>query len=139
MPLHSPETYRFRQALANERDILRRWVALHVNDYDRLAENVLVGQGYDPGPTWPDNYRAMQLHLSRRRIDAVAWKGLQPTIIEAKDRIGTGALGQVLTYRNLWIAANPGGPAPILLIVATAIGPDIAPSLAEHSVAFELI
>jgi len=129
----------FPQILMNEVAIFKRWLLLHQAEYTRFDYNETVGLGQDPGPTVPDNYRQMAIRNSQRRIDAVGYKDLQPTIIEIKDRIGLSAVGQLLAYRTLYAQKYTAAPPAKMLVVGAAMGPDVIPILNEHAIAYELV
>jgi hypothetical protein len=114
--------------------IWQTWLAQWEASYDSFQYNARVGPGFDPGPGWPDNMRTMAIANSQKRIDAVAWQGSQPTLIEVKDRAGAAALGQLLTYLPLWMQTYPDLPRPLLAIVTNRIQPGIDTSCAFHSI-----
>ena len=128
-----------QQLLPDELLLARAWLTKHRGDYSSALINVLVGAGFDPGPSYPDNIRAMSLRVTKRRIDIVAFTGLQPTLIELKDRIGLSAIGQLLTYKTLYLALNPLSPVPLLMAVGHDLGPDVTTGLSEYGIRWELI
>jgi len=128
-----------QQLLPDELLLARAWLTKHRGDYSSALVNVLVGVGFDPGPLYSDSVRAMSLRVTKRRIDIVALSGLQPTLVELKDRIGLSAIGQLLTYKTLYLAANPLSPVPRLLAVGHDLGPDVKTGLLEYGIAWELI
>lgn len=110
---------RFRGMRPREAQVLRLWLQDHQGEYERYEFNVRVGAGVDPGAAFPDNIRRMAVANSQKRIDAVAWNGQQPTIIEVKDFAIQLAIAQVTEYAAVWKLQHAGGPAPLLLIVCS--------------------
>lgn len=115
-----PGARRFPGMLPVECAILQGWLLDHAAAYTSIEFNVRVGVGTDPGPTFPDNIRKMSIDISRLRMDALAFTGLQPTIIEVKNRCTPQNVGQIVTYEVLYIREYPLSPPPILLIIAAA-------------------
>lgn len=118
---------------------LRAWLAEHQAEYDRWEYNVRVGSGFDPGPAYPDYVRKQSVANTQFRIDVIAWKGNQATLIEVKQHAGAGAVGQLLTYYHLWQEGNPGLPAPGLLVVTGTLQPDLPRVLAANGIAYEVV
>src|SRR5216684_5146503 len=115
-PAQRMEADRFKYPGMAPREVLiwRAWLALHQSEYTGWAYNVLVGNGIDPGPTFPQIYREQYIRNTQKRIDAVAFQGLQPFIFEIKDRVTGSSLSQLLTYDALWPVTYPETPAPRL-------------------------
>jgi hypothetical protein len=107
--------------------VLKRWLKLHESDYDRFEFNVRIGPGFDPGDKHMDEIRKMAILNTQRRIDAVAWKGQEATIIEVKQRASFAAVGQLFGYETHWLAEHSGSGTPRLLLVAESVaeGTDI--------------
>ncbi len=119
--------------------ILRRWLEIHEAEYDRFEYNVRVGKGSDPGPTQPEEIRRMAIMNSQLRIDLIAWKGTQATLVEVKRRAKGAALGQILAYADLWQASNPGLPAPKLVVVTDSPQPDMPGVLQRAGVGLDVV
>lgn len=119
--------------------VLIAWLRLHESEYDRIEGNVRVGKGEDPGPSVPEYLRRMAILNSQKRIDAVAWKGHQATLIEVKQRAKMADVGQLLGYQVLFQGDHPDLPAPTLLIVAATAVPEIQPLLEAQHVRLELV
>lgn len=121
------ERLRYPGMLPREIIVWRQWLKLHEHEYDHFDYNTRIGQGHDPGPTWPENYRRMAIMNSQKRVDVVGWKGQEPTIIEVKDRAGASAIGQLVTYKPIWVQTFPDLPPPRLALVVNRLQPDILP------------
>ncbi len=119
--------------------ILRAWLALHQSEYDTFDYNVRVGTGFDPGPAYAPEIRTMAVQNTQYRIDLVASKGNQDTLVEVKQHAGLSALGQVLGYEHLWMEAHPGRPTPRLLVVTSDPQPDLPRILAANGINLEVV
>ena len=119
--------------------VYKAWLRLHQAEYDRFEYNVRVGPGFDPGGGVPDNIRTMSIANTKKRIDALAWSGSAPTIIEVKDRAGLSAIGQLLGYRVHWQLENPHAIPPKMLLVANRLAPGVQEVLQAHNVPYELV
>lgn len=133
------ERAKFPGMLPREILIFKNWLKLHEWEYDRLDYNTRIGSGNDPGPTWPDYVRQQAIANTQLRIDAIAWKGNEPTLIEVKDRAGAAAIGQIVTYEAVWLKDNPGSPPPKLLIVTNRIQHNILPVLQKAGVGLDQV
>ena len=129
----------FPGLLPREVLVLKAWLRLHEGEYTRFDYNVRLGQGTDPGPTWPDDLRKMAILNSQKRVDAVGFQSDQPTLIEVKDRAGFSAVGQIVGYNTLWRVQFPTSPAPKLLIVCNRYAPDILPVLQANGIALNVV
>ncbi len=123
VPLSEFSTY--PAMLPAEVAIFKAWALAHGGEFDRFDFNVRVGKGNDPGATFNEAERRNAVMNSQKRIDAVAFDGKQPIIIEVKDRAGASALGELLTYRVLYGETFPGGPLPGMLLVTNSLQPDM--------------
>ncbi|RKX61377.1 MAG: hypothetical protein DRP29_00590 [Thermodesulfobacteriota bacterium] len=80
-----------------------RFLAIYGDQFERFEYDVKVGRGIEPPPDLDEPYRSAAVILSKKRIDAVGYKGSEIWIFEVKPDIGLAALGQLLAYRELWI------------------------------------
>lgn len=119
--------------------VLKEWLRLHESEYDRFDYNVRTGTGTDPGPTYPQNLRDMAIAITQKRIDAIAWNGNVPTLIEVKNRATLTAVGQILSYKVLFKADYPLSPEPKLLLVASKFDPDVYSVLQSHGVDYAIV
>jgi hypothetical protein len=119
--------------------IIKAWLIQHEKEYDRFEYNVRIGSGTDPGPSYDPTMRKMALDITKKRVDAVAWQGSAPTLIEVKNRATLAAVGQILSYNVLWKQDYPTGPDPKLLLIAATFDPDTIPVLNAHNVTWTAI
>ncbi|MBA7612647.1 hypothetical protein ES703_19883 [subsurface metagenome] len=83
----------------------------------RISYDLHVGTPAGPLDGLTPEYQEMALALSTKRIDAVVYETRRTGIVEVKPYAGSGAIGQVLTYRLLYIREFPGSPQPIAMIL----------------------
>jgi hypothetical protein len=138
-PVAQAERQTYPGLMPQEVAVLREWLRLHESEYDRFEYNCRVGVGNDPGPTYSATMREMALNLTKKRIDAIAYKSNQVTLIEVKKRATLAAVGQIVSYRTLWQADNPLMPAPILLLVASSFDADVMPVLSANAVSYAIV
>jgi hypothetical protein len=119
--------------------VLKEWLRLHESEYTSFDYNVRTGTGTDPGPTYPQNIRDMGVAVTQKRIDAIAWNGNVPTLIEVKNRATLTAVGQILAYKVLFKQDNPLSPDPKLLLVAAKFDPDVYAVLQSHGVDYAIV
>lgn len=119
--------------------ILKSWLQQHQNEYDRYDYNVRIGKGTDPGASYDQTMRTMALAITKKRVDAVAWQGSTPTLIEVKNRATLAAMGQILSYNVLWKQDYPTSPDPKLLLIAATFDPDTIPVLNAHQITWTAI
>lgn len=74
-------------------------------DYD-----VLVGTGVVVGNPDTDPYSKSFQMLTQKKIDVVGYKDDKIVIIEVKPRAGSNAMGQVLSYKEMWSKDHPEVP-----------------------------
>ena len=124
---------------AREADVMRRWLKLHEQEYDRFDYNVRIGASRDPGPQYPDYVRTTARVSSQLRMDAVAWKGEQVTLLELKNSAWPSAVQQLALYGAVWAAEHPSLPKPKLLVVCRSQDAGTPPTAAAAGVAVEAI
>lgn len=133
------ERFRYPGLLPREIIVLRAWLRLHEAEYERFDYNVRIGTGFDPGPTVSQSIREMAIANSQKRIDAVAYRPNQVTLIEVKDRAGFSAVGQLVGYLHMWQADHPEAPRPRLLLVANRTQDDIPLVASGAGIDIELV
>src|SRR5260370_21367703 len=107
--------------------IWKNWLYGNAARFDRYEYNVRLGDGVDPGPSYPDSSRRMWIANSMKRVDVVAVKGDRVTIIEVEENPGLTAFGQLAGYVVLWRGRIANGGAPLVhlsLRVGKVFSPD---------------
>lgn len=97
--------------------IWNRYLAQYAQYYTKFVYDFPVGEGSKVPFPIDEKFKADYEHLTKKRIDVVGYKPTAIDIIEIKPRAATTALGQVLTYRTLFIAQeNPTQPIKAIVI-----------------------
>lgn len=117
-----------------ESTVIRDWLQAHGAEYDRFSFSVRVGQGQTPAANLDPGVAKSVEFSSRKRIDILAWQGQSPTIIEVKERVTPAALGQILTYRQLFLEESPDAPDPRLVIVGRYSDEETIRSINAHGI-----
>jgi hypothetical protein len=133
------ERLSFPAMLPAEIAVWRAWLQKHQVEYTHFEYNRRVGPGFDPGPGVDEAIRLMSILNTKKRIDAVAWRGDMPLIVEVKDRAGLSAVGQLMGYVVHWKKENPHRIQPNALLVANRLAPGVEDVLQAHQLAFELV
>jgi hypothetical protein len=107
-----------------ESTIIRDWLLAHGAEYDRFSFSVRVGEGQTPNPDDLPGVQRSVAFSSRKRIDVLAWRGAQPTIVEVKERVTPQVLGQLVAYRDLFLEEKPDAEEPILVAIGRYSDPD---------------
>ena len=77
-----------------------------------------LGQGMTIDPDWPPEIARMARALTQRRVDVLATTPAGSWVLEIKERAGPSAVGQLLTYRELYMLQERPRQAPRLGIIA---------------------
>lgn len=117
-----------------ESAIIRDWLVARGHLYDRFAFSVRVGVGLAPNPEHLAGVQRNTVFSSLKRIDVLAWQGDQPTIIEVKERITPAVLGQLQTYRQLFLEKYPDAEPPALVAIGRTSDDDTIRALQAHGV-----
>lgn len=123
--------------LADEILVWRAWLRVHEQEYDRYEYNVRLGPIQDPGPQFSEAIRRQSILANQLRIDAVAWKGTQPTIVEVKRRATPANIGQLTTYFHQWITENLSQAQPLLLLICASYSPNIVPTIRATNISLD--
>jgi hypothetical protein len=124
----------FPEFAPRESALIGDFLTVHVSEYDRWSMSVRVGEGTPPNPDHLEGIQRAAAFSSRKRIDLIGWQGDQATLFEVKGRIVHHVLGQLITYRTLWLKENPDAREPRLAAIGRVIDPDVAPILADHGI-----
>lgn len=124
----------FPERSAVESAIIAQFLQAHLLEYDRYSITVRVGQGVTPNPDHLEGVQRQTRTNSQMRIDMMAWQGSQPWIFEVKLRANHHAIGQLVTYRHLWMEDNPDAPPPQLAVLARTIEPDMPGVFAANGI-----
>jgi hypothetical protein len=115
----------FPERTPKESALIRDFLQVHIHEYERYSFTVRVGAGTPANPDHLPGVQRQTVLNSQMRIDMLAWQGEQPWIFEVKERAIHAAIGQLLTYRHLWMEDNPDEREPRLAVIARTIEPDM--------------
>lgn len=129
----------FPHLLPADKKLWEEFLETQYNIYDSYDYDVRVGDGRDPGPTYPENIRRDAVLLSQRRIDAVGFRPTSITIIEVSLDAGLTQVGQMSVYPVLYQQTfKPQLPLE-RLIVARRLQDGIETTLQENRIPYVLI
>jgi hypothetical protein len=114
--------------------VIRAFLLAHLQDFDRLVFNKRVGRGIEPDPSHLPAVQANTAYSSKLRIDILAWRGSQPTLIEVKQRVTPAALGQIFTYAHYVREEFPDAPDPDMVVVGREGNEDAIVALQAHGI-----
>ncbi len=124
----------FPEQTLRESAVIHDWLVARGAAYDRIDFSVRVGLGQPIPEGTPEGIARMIRFSSRKRIDVVAWQAGVPTLIEVKERITPGVLGQLRAYLQLWQEDHPDGDPPRLLAIGRFSDDDTLRVLAAEGV-----
>ncbi len=125
--------------LAPDIPIWYRFLAEHAPDFEKLYYDCLLGGVAIIQKQLNDPMARMSRALLAKRADAIAETNDQTWLIEVSASPGMRALGQLLTYHELW-KQDPQISKPIrLVLVADSIDPDIGIAYAEYLISVFLV
>lgn len=82
--------------------VWERFLTARPDFFDRVDYDYKVGEGAPQAPTLPENIRRDGKILTQKKVDVVGYKGADVYITELKPKADMRALGQVLSYFNLY-------------------------------------
>ena len=99
--------YKFPRMSSEDTQIWKRFLSQYGEDYTSFDYDFKVGDGVLPDLPIPEQFIKDFQELTRKRIDALGYDPSGVTIFEVKPRAGTAALGQLLTYKSLFLKSYP--------------------------------
>ncbi len=118
--------------------VTRKWLTENAARFDRIDFEVRLGEGTPPLSTMSDVERADHKRQTQMRADFIAWDRDYPVIGEVKKRLDTNAIGQLLTYRLLFLNEHPGVPEPGMVAVGERADPDVVTAANAHGIDIEV-
>lgn len=116
-----------------------RWLAKGGGVWAPFEYNVRVGNGAELPPDATSFVRDQAYYLTTKRIDALARINGEVTVIEVKQRAGAGALGQMLTYRDLLLQSRPTVTRANMLLITDVLQPDMLMVLTQNGVQVDVV
>ena len=105
--------------------IWEKFIEQFPDAYDMVSYDVKVGSLPEFDTTVNDATGGRADDLYRRKIDVVGFKGDQVDIIEIGPNAGSGKLGQVMGYKNLYMKEYPSEIIPKAIVLTDALRPDM--------------
>lgn len=124
----------YPERTSNESSVIRDYLNAHGREFERIGFSVRVGAAAAPDSSHMIGVQRSTIYSSRKRIDIVGQAGELYTLVEAKTRIEPSALGQILTYRKLFLEDNPDVREPALVVIGRYSDNDTVLSLVAHGV-----
>ncbi len=119
--------------------IWEAWLLKNAGRFERYDYNVRVGDGRDPGEAFPQWAREMAIASSQLRLDVLAWRSTQATIIEVEENPGMRAIGQIIGYETFWVRDNRTLPRPKLLLIVSVLNSDPALVATRAGIEIEVV
>jgi len=116
---------KYPHMIQEEAMIWDRFVDKFPKRYTSVDYDFRVGEGQQTELPFPENYERMITMLTQHRIDALAWIGDFPTIIEVKNRAVLSTIGQLIGYKTLFENDFPHIEKPGTLCVCASISKDV--------------
>lgn len=114
--------------------IWSEFVKGHPRFFNSVEYNVRVGEGVEPVASVEEQYPGLTRTLTAKRIDAVGWSDDTPTIVEVKDAARMTALGEIVTYVELYKQTfRYAGVLPVI-VVCVDVDPDLVDIFADRNV-----
>lgn len=114
-----------------------RFVAMHPGRFDTVDYDIALGVGAPTRPEDPENIQSMHTILSQKKVDVVAYKGYTTYVIEVKPIANARALGQILTYLQLYKQDHPLEPNIIPMIVCGEVEREMEGVFDTHGIVVE--
>ena len=108
-------------------------------EFDRVIYDLHLGEGQPISPGEPPYITALKSAVTRKRVDAIGENSEGIWIFEVKPRVGMSALGQLLSYFELYIKEYPTTKTVMLAAVGERKEPDIDDIFMLHSIHIFLV
>lgn len=115
----------FPHLLPAEGIIWYKFLKQHGAEWDRFEYDLRLGDGRPVDPAHPDYIQAMAAQLSKKRVDAVGYRGSWPTIFEVSPRGARTVVGALELYAWLYHKTFPEQGVPERAAVVGRIDPDV--------------
>lgn len=101
--------------------VWERFVQNNPRFLDTCDYDLAVGEGAPQNPEHPENIQADGKILTQKKIDVVGYQNDLVYLIEVKPIANARALGQILTYKNLYSRDHTEVSNPIPMVVCGAV------------------
>lgn len=117
-----------------ESAVIRDYLNAHGTEFAKLGFSIRVGQALKPDPTHLIGVQRSTIYSTRKRIDFVGINGELHTLVEAKQRIQPAAIGQILTYRKLYLEDHPDVHNVRMILIGRYSDDDTVNSATAHGI-----
>lgn len=124
----------FPEKTDHESALLRDYLVRHLDDFDRVSFSVRIGAGATLAPGLTPNVQRAITFSTKKRIDLVGYRNQRATLVEAKTRVGSAVLGQLLTDRQLWLEEFPDDEEPRLVAIGRDSDDEALRVLGAHGI-----
>jgi hypothetical protein len=118
----------------DDQRVWRRFLLLHPSKFEAFRYDVRVGSGQFAWDGPEANPPAEWLAIAAKRIDVVAQRHGTTCIIEVKPRASMSAIGQVLSYRDLYAAKEKPSTPLECWVVCEYRDEDLIPTYLRHGI-----
>lgn len=129
----------FRHLLPLERPIWARYLASTTEEFLSLVYDLHLGEGAPIDPALSPGTQAIIAAVSRKRVDVVGETASSIIIFEVKPRAGMGAMGQLLTYRELYLREIRTTKPIRMMVVCERVEPDVPRVYAQYGIEIALV
>lgn len=114
--------------------VWERYIAANPAMFETVDYDVPLGAGEPVPPEQPEEMAADWAALTRKKIDLIAYRADGAVhLVEVKPIANMRALGQILTYQELYAATHPGIQA-VPMVVANKVDRELAVMFAKHGI-----
>ncbi|MBA7607070.1 hypothetical protein ES703_14222 [subsurface metagenome] len=110
---------------SDEARIWTKFLETTALEFENIIYDLHLGMGILPVPGEPDFMKVLKLAVTRKRVDAIGETSDDIWIFEVKPRVGMSALGQLVTYFELYQEEY----RPVKPVMLAAIGEREAPDI----------
>lgn len=125
--------------LTDETRIWTRFLETTNLDFEKITYDVHLGAGVLPLPADPQYMRDLLSAVTKKRVDAVGETKEDIWLFEVKPRISMSALGQLVTYFELYQAEYRPTKGVMLAAIGEREAPDIRAAFDLYAVNIILI
>lgn len=117
--------------------VWERFIIKNPTFLDRCDYDVCCGEGAPQNPEHSENIQADGKILTQKKIDVIGYKKDLVCIIEVKPIANMRALGQILTYRKLFMRDHPEHQEIQPMIVCREIERELGELFLENGIIVE--
>lgn len=124
--IYDPEKLRkYPHLLPADVALWERWLDKHGDFFAAVEYDVHVGGEVVRWSEWSDKFYAMATTLEAKRIDVVGHKPGEIWIVEVKPEAGVSAIGQLVSYRILYVEKFQPATEPVCCLVTNYLTLDM--------------